>query len=102
MVKIHCCICDRRTDTNKQRIRIGSTSCWPFFQKHVEKIGRDVEQFSRDDYICIKCNSTISHYRMDDRGSNKKVKIAKPFVFEMSITKDVLRNHTKKTALSGK
>lgn len=92
MPKIHCCLCSRRTDSNNQRIRIGTASVWPSFEEHAKNAGLDVSRFSiRNDYICLKCNSIVSHYRMNDRGPNKKVKIAKPFVYEVNITKNVLR-----------
>ncbi|KAJ6642611.1 hypothetical protein Bhyg_07564 [Pseudolycoriella hygida] len=92
MVKICCCICYRRTDTNRQRSRIGAPALWPLFMIHVEKTGLDINQFSRDDYVCMKCNLTISHYRMNDRGINKKIKLSQPFSYEVAITKSVLRN----------
>ncbi len=95
MPKVYCCNCSRRTDNKKDRTRIGTPTVWPLFLIHVEKNGLDVSSFSADDYICKKCYSTVSHYRMNDRGTNKKIKDSKPFVFEPSITKTALRNFSK-------
>lgn len=92
MPKIYCCNCSRRTDKSKDRTRIGAASVWPLFLIHVEKNGLDASNYSPDDFICAKCYSMIAHYRMNDRGKDKKVKEFKPFVFEPSITKNVLRS----------
>lgn len=91
MPKISCCLCFRRTDTNKTRKRIGTDSVWPVFNIHAEKVGLDLTKFSKQDNICIKCHATLSDYNMTDRGPNKKVKIVELVVFEPIIKKDVLR-----------
>lgn len=93
MSPIFCCLCSRRADTRKQRVRVGTDSNWPMLKIHAEKNGLDMATFSKDDYVCIKCHSTISHYRMKDRGPNKNIKNSKPIVFEPGITKDVLRGN---------
>ncbi len=95
MTKIHCCLCSRRTDMKKQRARVGAASFWPMFVIHAETAGLDINSFSRDDYVCLKCHSSISHYGMNDRGPNKKLNVTKPIVFEVNITKSVLRSHAK-------
>lgn len=95
MPKIFCCLCSRRTDNKKDRTRIGTASVWTLFLIHVEKNDLDISSFSADDHICTKCYSVVSHYRMKDRGTNKKVKELKPFVFEPGITKNVLRGSSK-------
>lgn len=58
---------------------------------HAEIHGLNIEEFSKDDFVCIKCHSIISHYRMKDRGPNKIIKVFKPISYEPGITKDVLR-----------
>lgn len=95
MPKIFCCLCNRRTETNKQRVRIGSDSNWALFCIHAEKTGLDVNTFSKDGFVCIKCHGTISHYRMKDRGPNKIVQDYKPIAHEPGITKEVLRSFAK-------
>lgn len=91
MAKIWCCLCFRRTDNRKARKRIGVPSIWSLIELHALKIGLEIAQFSKEDYICAKCYSSVSHYRMNDRGPNKKVKICQPVVLETIINKTVLR-----------
>lgn len=91
MTKIWCCLCSRRTDKNSDRQKIGSASVWPTIELHALKNGLELSKFSKEDYVCLKCYSTISHFRMTDRGMNKKIKISEPVIFEPIITKTVLR-----------
>jgi hypothetical protein len=92
MPKIYCCLCSRRTDTNKQRVRIGTASMWSMFKIHAEKNGLDLTSFSADDHICMKCHATIAHYCMKDRGPNKKMKVAESIDSDPIIKKNVLRS----------
>lgn len=94
MTKIWCCLCSRRTDKNSERKNIGLPSVWPTFELHALKIGLEIAKFSKDDFVCLKCYSIISHYRMTDRGPNKKVKMYEPVVFAPIIKKDVLRGYS--------
>lgn len=98
MPKICCCLCQRRTDAPKQRVRAGSDSNWSLLAIHAEKTGLDLGTFTKEDFICIKCHAQISHYRMNDRGPNKVVKGVKPIAHEPGITKNVLRSSTKSSA----
>lgn len=93
MPKINCCICSRRTDTPKQRTRVGVASVWSLVSKHAERIDLDISKFSEKDYICMKCYSKICQYRLSDRGPNKKIKIREPIVFEPIVTKKALRGY---------
>lgn len=97
-MKIRCCLCSRRTDSNGARKRIGSASVWPLFELHILKIGLKMSQFCKEDFVCLKCYSSIAHYGMTDRGPNKAVKIKKPVVFESLITKSVLRGFNRSEA----
>lgn len=98
MPKIYCVLCPRRTDSYKQRSRIGTASLWPLFEIYASRNELDITHYSVDDHICLKCHSTIAHYGMTDRGPNKKVKVIEPVVFEPIITKEVLRHLPKSTA----
>lgn len=89
--RVKCCLCSKRVETNKPRVRIGSDSVWPLFQIHVQRTGLEENAFSLADFICMKCYGMISHHRMSDRGPNKIVKIPKPLDPELIITKNVLR-----------
>lgn len=100
MPKIYCCLCSRRTDTPKQRVRAGTELNWSLLEIHSEKNGLDIATFSNDDYLCLKCHSTISHYRMKDRGPKKITKNVQPISYEPGITKNVLRGYTKPSSES--
>lgn len=91
MPMILCCLCRRRTENPKQRVRIGTDTNWPLMKIHSERNGLNIAEFTKDDFVCIKCHSTISHYRMKDRGPNKRIKVFEPISYEPGITKDVLR-----------
>lgn len=95
MPKIFCCLCKRRTDTSNQRVRVGTDSTWPMLCVHSQNHDLDVNSFSRDDYVCMKCHSTISHSRMKDRGPNRITKSVKPITHAPGINKTVLRNFGK-------
>lgn len=94
MPMIKCCLCSRRTETSKQRVRIGTDCNWPLMQIHSERHGLDMAAFSKGDFVCIKCHSTISHYRMKDRGPNKVPKTFNPIAHPPGITKNILRGYT--------
>lgn len=95
MPKILCCLCSRRTDTEKQRVRVGTNSNWEIFKVYAVLNGLNLEAFSKEDYLCKKCHASISHHRMKDRGSNKTIKNVEPITYEPGITKNVLRSHAK-------
>lgn len=96
MTKINCCLCSRRTNTNRDRIRIGAPSVWPDFLFHAEKHGLEISEYSSDLYICKKCHANISHAHMHDRRVNKKVKTDVLVVgCAPIITKEVLRGFPK-------
>ncbi len=96
MPKILCCLCSRRTDTEKQRVRVGSNSNWEMFKVHALLNGLNIDAFSKEaDYLCKKCHASISHHRMKDRGSNKTNRNVEPITYEPAITKNVLRGHAK-------
>lgn len=92
MPKVYCCLCSKRVETNKSRVRIGSDSVWSLIQIHAVKMSLDVNKLSREDIICMKCYSVVSHYRMTDRGPNKKIKASVEIDPQLVITKDVLRS----------
>lgn len=96
---IYCCLCKRRTETVKQRVRVGSESNWPLLNIHAQTTGLDVNSFSKEDFVCIKCHATIAHYRMKDRGPNKIVRDFHPIAYEPGITKKVLRGFAKSSIL---
>lgn len=99
--RVFCCLCSRRVETNKARVRIGTDSVLPLFQIHIEKIGLDKESFTDTDNICMKCYGVLSHYRMTDRGPNKLTKISKPLDPQLTITKKVLRSASNQESVSG-
>lgn len=91
MTKINCCLCSRRTNTSKDRARIGTASVWSVFLIYAEKNGLDVSKYSQDEHICMKCHANLSHLRMKDRGPNKSGTVVKNCRFDPIIKKDVLR-----------
>lgn len=95
MTKIRCCLCNRRTDKTTDRKNIGTPSTWQSIQLHVIKIGLEITDFSKEDFVCLKCYATVSHHRMNDRGPNKKNRIRNPVIFETIINKTVLRGFTR-------
>ncbi len=95
MPKIYCCLCSRRTETAKQRARVGTDVNWAMLTIHSEKNGLNMDLFSKNDYVCTKCHSIISHYRMKDRGDNKTIKNFEPIAHEPGINKNVLRSFGK-------
>lgn len=95
-----CILCSRRIYPNKPRVRIGSSSVWPLMEIHSQKKGLDLESFSKQDFICMKCYATISHYRMSDRGPNKKTNASKPIDGELVVTKHSLRSSAPKELAS--
>lgn len=92
MTKIRCVLCSRRTDKSSDRKQIGCDSTWQSIRMHVNKTGQDINKFTKQDYVCLKCYATLSHTRMTDRGINKKSTVRKPVVPEITINKTVLRN----------
>lgn len=94
MPKINCCLCSRRTDTNKQRVRVGTNNNWEMLRTHVNKEGLNMDTFSKEDHVCVKCHAILAHYNMKDRGLNKTVKNA-PVVHKQGIEKSSLRSHNK-------
>lgn len=99
MPKIFCCLCSRRTDTDKQRVRLGTNSNWEMLEIHAKNNGLSMEAFTKQDYVCKKCHATISHNRMKDRGPNK-IKNVQPTVYEPGITKSVLRSRVESSTSS--
>lgn len=95
MPKILCCLCSHRTDTDKQRVSVGTNSNWEMLVIHAEKNGLNMDAFSKQDYVCKKCHAVLSHYRMKDRGPNKTIRNVKPVTYEPGITKNVLRGCAK-------
>lgn len=100
MPKILCCLCSRRTDTEKQRVRVGNNSNWEMLKVHAVINDLDMEGFSKQDYVCKKCHAAISHHRMKDRGYDKTIKYVEPITYEPGITKNVLRGYSKSSTSS--